>query len=79
VHYSAITAHALLAEIVRRLDGGRRRFGAILAEDVLDPARHARHGPRLRADLAKRKVPIVVRDRSPASSSPSCSKPSTCW
>ncbi len=65
VHYSAITAHALLAEIVRRLDGGRRRFGAILAEDVLTPLGMRDTALGLRADLAKRKVPIVVRDRSP--------------
>ena len=26
VHYSAITAHAILAEVVRRLDGGARRL-----------------------------------------------------
>ncbi len=65
VHYSAITAHALLAEVVRRLDGGRRRFRDILEEDVLHPLAMRDTALGLRADLAERKVPIVVRDRSP--------------
>lgn len=64
VHYSAITAHALLAEVVRRLDGGTRRFRDILAEDVLNPLGMRDTALGLRADLAKRKVPVVVRDRS---------------
>jgi CubicO group peptidase (beta-lactamase class C family) len=65
VHYSAITAHALLAEVVRRLDGGRRRFRDILTDDVLEPLGMRDTALGLRADLAARKVPIVVRDRSP--------------
>jgi CubicO group peptidase (beta-lactamase class C family) len=64
VHYSAITAHALLAEMVRRLDGGTRRFRDILAADVLEPLGMRDTALGLRADLAKRKVPVVVRDRS---------------
>ena len=65
VHYSAVTAHALLAEVVRRLDGNRRRFAAILDEDVLRPLGMRDTALGLRPDLAKRKVPVVVRDRSP--------------
>jgi CubicO group peptidase (beta-lactamase class C family) len=65
VHYSAVTAHALLAEVVRRLDGSRRRFGDILDEEVLRPLGMRDTALGLRADLAKRKVPVVVRDRSP--------------
>ena len=64
VHYSAITAHALLAEVVRRLDGGTRPFRDILAEDVLNPLGMRDTALGLRADLAKRNVPVVVRDRS---------------
>ena len=64
VHYSAITAHALLAEMVRRLDGGRRRFRDILEADVLNPLGMHDTALGLRADLAPRKVPVVVRDRS---------------
>ena len=65
VHYSAVTAHALLAEVVRRLDGGTRRFADVLAADVLDPLGMHDTALGLRADLAARKVPVVVRDRSP--------------
>lgn len=65
VHYSAVTAHALLAEVVRRLDGGERRFAAILDDDVLRPLGMRDTALGLRADLAPRKVPVVVRDRSP--------------
>jgi CubicO group peptidase (beta-lactamase class C family) len=65
VHYSALTAHALLAEVVRRLDGGRRRFRDILDADVLRPLGMRDTALGLRADLAQRKVPVVVRDRSP--------------
>jgi CubicO group peptidase (beta-lactamase class C family) len=65
VHYSAVTAHAVLAELVRRVDGGRRRFRDILVEDVLDPLGMRDTALGLRSDLAPRKVPVVVRDRSP--------------
>lgn len=65
VHYSAITAHALLAEMVRRLDGGTRRFRDILAADVLEPLGMPDTALGLRPDLVTRKVPVVVRDRSP--------------
>ncbi len=65
VHYSVVTAHALLAEIVRRLDGGTRRFADILAAEVLEPLGMRDTALGLRADLATRKVPVVVRDRSP--------------
>ncbi|MCC6763782.1 MAG: beta-lactamase family protein [Deltaproteobacteria bacterium] len=65
VHYSAITAHAVLAEIVRRLDGGTRRFRDVLDADVLRPLGMRDTALGLRPDLAARKVPVVVRDRSP--------------
>ena len=65
VHYSAVTAHAVLAEVVRRLDGGRRRFSDVLAADVLEPLGMRDTALGLRPDLASRKVPVVVRDRSP--------------
>ncbi len=65
VHYSALTAHALLGEVVRRIDGGTRRFRDVLDADVLAPLGMRDTSLGLRADLAKRKVPIVVRDRAP--------------
>jgi CubicO group peptidase (beta-lactamase class C family) len=65
VSYSALGAHALLAEIVRRLDGGERRFRDILADEILRPLGMQDTWLGARADLAPRRVPIAVRDRSP--------------
>jgi CubicO group peptidase (beta-lactamase class C family) len=65
VNYSPITAHALLAEIVHRLDGRTRRFRDILADEILRPLRMTDSALGARLDLAARRVPVVVRDRSP--------------
>lgn len=64
VSYSPMTAHAILGEIVRRVDGGSRSFGQILAQDVFTPLNMHDTTLGLRADLVARKVPVVVRDRS---------------
>ena len=65
VNYSAVTAHAVLAEIVRRLDGGQRRFRDVLHTELLEPLGMTDTSLGLRRDLAERRVPVVVRDRSP--------------
>ncbi|MBI3767168.1 MAG: beta-lactamase family protein [Deltaproteobacteria bacterium] len=65
VNYSPLTAHALLAEIVRRLDGGERRFRDIVADEILQPLGMTDTWLGARPDLAARRVPVVVRDRSP--------------
>ncbi len=65
VSYSPIGAHAVLAEVVRRLDGGARPFRDVLAQDVFGPLGMKETSLGLRADLAARRVPIVVRDRNP--------------
>lgn len=65
VSYSPMTAHAVLGEIVRRVDGGSRSFGQILAQDVFAPLNMDDTALGLRADLAERRVPVVVRDRTP--------------
>jgi CubicO group peptidase (beta-lactamase class C family) len=64
VCYSPITAHAMLAEIVRRLDGGKRSFREILAAEVFRPLQMKDTALGLPKRLAERRVPIVVRDRS---------------
>ena len=64
VSYSPMTAHAVLGEIVRRVDGGQRSFQQILAEDVFGPLEMSDTALGLRADLAARKVPVVIRDRT---------------
>jgi CubicO group peptidase (beta-lactamase class C family) len=64
VSYSPIIAHSILAELVRRVDGGTRPFREILATEVLKPLGMNDTSLGLRKDLAPRRVPIVVRDRS---------------
>lgn len=65
IRYSAVLAHSVLAEIVRRVDGGNRTFSQIMTQDVLEPLgmRDTSYGAR--ADLEDRRVPVVVRDRTP--------------
>ena len=63
VSYSPITAHAVLGEVVRRLDGGERSLRQIFAEDIFTPLRMPDTALGLRSDLAARRVPVVVRDR----------------
>lgn len=68
IAYAAVLGHAVLAEIVRRLDGGRRSFGRILKEDLIEPLGMADTslGFGLRDDQVDRVVPVVVKDHSPA-------------
>jgi CubicO group peptidase (beta-lactamase class C family) len=65
VSYSPIGAFAVLAEIVRRLDGGSRPFREILASELFGPLGMKSTSLVLRPDLASRRVPVVVRDRTP--------------
>ena len=65
VNYSAIVAHAVLAEVVRRLDGSRRSFRQLADEDLFQPLGMKHTALGTRADLAKRLAPVVARDRRP--------------
>jgi CubicO group peptidase (beta-lactamase class C family) len=65
VSYSPLGAHAVLGELVRRLDGGSRSFREILAQELFVPLGMKNTSLGLRSDLAERRVPVVVRDRSP--------------
>lgn len=65
VFYSPTIAHFVLAEIVRRLDGGNRPFRRILADEVFEPLGMTSTSLGARPDLAGRRVPVRVRDRSP--------------
>jgi len=65
VSYNPFTAHAILGEMVRRLDGGERPFRQIMAEDLLQPLGMTDSSMGLRPDLAERRVPVIVRDRTP--------------
>ncbi len=63
VSYCVIVAHAILAECVRRADGGRRPYRTILAEDVFAPLGMADTTLGCPNAAKERLAPIVVRDR----------------
>ena len=65
VSYNATTAHAVLAEMICRLDPAKRPFRQILAEDLFEPLGMKDTSLVLRPDLAERRVPIVARYRTP--------------
>ena len=65
VNYSGIVGTAILAEIVRRLDGGKRSYRDILAQDLFAPLGMKDSALGIRADLAARFCPIACRDRRP--------------
>jgi CubicO group peptidase (beta-lactamase class C family) len=65
VSYSPIGAFAVLGEIVRRLDGGSRAFRDILHQEIFAPLGMKSTHLALRPDLVSRRVPVVVRDRTP--------------
>ena len=64
VTYAVLVGHAILAELVRRVDGGRRPFRQILADDLFEPLgmKHTALGGR--DDLHARMAPVVGRDRT---------------
>ncbi len=63
VNYSALVAHAVLAEAVRRVDGSRRSFRQLVDEDLFKPLGMKSTSLGVRPDLASRVAPVVVRDR----------------
>lgn len=65
VNYSALIAHSVLASIVRRLDGGKRAYRTMMAEDLFAPLGMSSTSLGARPDLAARMVPVVARDRTP--------------
>ena len=62
VQYSAIVAHAVMAEMVRRVEGSERSYRAILAEDLFEPLGMGDTALGKRKDLAERMCPVVARD-----------------
>jgi len=60
VNYSIIVAHAVLADLVRRVDRAGRSFGRIITEDLFEPLgmRETSLGPR--ADLVHKLCPVVA-------------------
>lgn len=63
VNYHAGAAHAILGEVMRRLDGGRRSLTQIFAEELLVPTGMLDTTLTLegRDDLARRVAPVAMR------------------
>lgn len=61
VTYNAYAAHAILAEMLCRLDEKHRPFRDILQEELLNPLGMTDTSLSLRPHIAERRVPIVAR------------------
>jgi len=62
VHYHALTAHWIMAELVRRLDGGKRTFAEICSADLYGPLRMKDSHMGVRKDMRDRLVPLKALD-----------------
>jgi CubicO group peptidase (beta-lactamase class C family) len=62
VSYSPLWGHALLGEIIRRMDGGKRALRDIFQEELFGPLKMKSSALGRRRDLSPRLVPIVARD-----------------
>lgn len=58
VVYHALTGSWILAEIARRVDGGRRSFATMMSQDVFAPLGMHDTSIGIRSDLEPRRVPI---------------------
>jgi CubicO group peptidase (beta-lactamase class C family) len=65
VSYSPIMAHAVLGQVVRRLDGGKRRLRDIAREELLEPLGMGDTALGATTALAARAVMPRVSDESP--------------
>ncbi|MGD9601514.1 MAG: serine hydrolase domain-containing protein [Gammaproteobacteria bacterium] len=65
VNYSIIAAHAVMAAMVCKVDGGRRRFAQILDEELFAPLGMTQTSLGPRADLVARLCPVVARYDEP--------------
>jgi CubicO group peptidase (beta-lactamase class C family) len=65
VYYSGIAGAAILAEMLRRVEGSRRSLRELMAQDLFAPLGMKDTALGLRPDLAPRLAPVVARDRRP--------------
>jgi CubicO group peptidase (beta-lactamase class C family) len=65
VSYCILVGHAILAECVRRADGGRRPYRTILAEDLFVPLGMRDTSLGCPEATKARLAPVVARDRRP--------------
>ena len=60
VNYSIIVAHSVMAEMLRRVDGGQRSFGRMIQEDLFNPLGMTQTSLGPRADLVAKLCPAVA-------------------
>jgi CubicO group peptidase (beta-lactamase class C family) len=65
VYYSGLVGVVVIAEMLRRIEGCKRAFRDILAQDLFEPLGMKDSALGLRPDLAPRLCPVVARDRRP--------------
>jgi CubicO group peptidase (beta-lactamase class C family) len=70
VNYSGLVGVAIIAEMLRRIEGQKRPLRDILAQDLFAPLRMKDTALGKREDLAARLCPVVARDRRPGVSEP---------
>jgi CubicO group peptidase (beta-lactamase class C family) len=64
VSYSPLWGHALLGEIIRRLDGNKRALRDIFRDELFGPLKMKDTAMGRRKDLSSRIIPIVAHDPS---------------
>jgi CubicO group peptidase (beta-lactamase class C family) len=62
VHYHGLTGSWILAEIARRVDGGKRSFAQMCAEDLYGPLKMKDSHMGVRSDMQGRRVPLQALD-----------------
>lgn len=62
VSYSAYAAHAIIGELLKRVDGQKRPLRQILQEDLFAPLKMSETSLGLTEDAKQRVCPIAVRD-----------------
>ncbi len=62
LHYHALTAHWIMAEIVRRLDGAKRSYAEICADEVYRPLKMKDSHLGVRPDMRERLVALRALD-----------------
>ena len=62
VHYHALTGSWILAEIARRVDGGKRSFAQMCEEDLYGPLGMHDSYMGVRPDMQERRVPVQALD-----------------
>ncbi|MEA2623967.1 MAG: hypothetical protein QOD06_12 [Candidatus Binatota bacterium] len=63
VHYHALTGSWILGEIARRVEGGRRSFAELSAEELFQPLGMKDTHVGVRPDMRERRVPLTTIDK----------------